>query len=395
MKLLDLFIFSISNLKRNKMRTILTVSGVVVGIGAIVFLVSLGFGLQNLVINEIASMESLTIIEVQPKKSDLNNEAVEEFKKIKGVKHVSPSYQVSGQTKLDHTKSDVSVFAIDPAYMKTEEIKVDVGKKLSSKNAKEIILSRSALKVFDIEEASSIIGKKVQLLIYLTKEGKQIKPKTDEQKPFLKVVGIIKGQKESVAYIPLDIISDLDSGDYTTIKVKTENREVLKEIKKKINEMGYGATSVKDTISEVNAIFRWVQVVLAAFGTIALFVASIGIFNTMTIALLERTHEIGVMKAIGATNKDIRRMFVFEAAQIGLWGGALGLFGGWLSGQGINLIANVLAKQFGGASQSLFFIPPWFSIMSVIFSLLVSLLAGIYPARRAGKLNPIEALRYE
>lgn len=396
MKLFDLFVFSIQNLKRNKMRTVLTISGVVIGIGAIVFLVSLGFGLQELVIRKIGSMESLTTIEVQPKKVKvLMKDAVDKFSKVKGVKYVSPSYQVSTQALLNGEKTDISVYGINPEYSKIEELDVDAGDNLTGRAENELVVSRAALKVFDLKEASSAIGKKIQLFIYIKKGTKLIKPTTAAQKPFLKIIGVTKEDKSSEGYVPISLIEKLGAEGYYTIKVKAKNREVMPGIKKEIMSMGYLATSVKDTISEIDSIFRWVKVVLGGFGTIALFVASIGIFNTMTISLLERTHEIGIMKAIGATNKDIRRMFVFEAAQIGLWGGLIGLFMGWLFGMGINMLINTLASQFQGSSQQIFSTPIWFAGMSIFFSLCVSLLAGVYPAKRAGKLNPIEALRYE
>ena len=377
------------------MRTVLTISGVVIGIGAIAFLVSLGFGLQQMVVDKIGSMETLTTIEVQPKKAQLNDAAVSKFSAIKGVKYVSPSYQVSAQVdSKDKKKNDISVYGINPAYQKAEEVKADVGKELTSAGNNQVIASKAAVQVADLTEAKSIVGKKIQLNIFINKNGKLLKPTTSAQKPLVEVVGITKVDR-SEAYVPIGLLKKLKLGNYYSIKVKAANREVLPQIKKQIQGMGFVANSTKDTIAEVGSIFKWVQMVLGGFGFIALFVASIGIFNTMTISLLERTHEIGVMKAVGATNKDIRRMFIFEAAQIGFWGGVFGVMAGWGLGLGLNVLVNVLAARFNGAAVSIFSTPVWFALLSIFFSLIVSLAAGIYPARRAGKLNPIEALRYE
>ncbi|RJQ33497.1 MAG: ABC transporter permease [Actinobacteria bacterium] len=398
MKFFDLVFFSVSNLKRNKMRTVLTISGVVIGIGTIVFLVSLGFGLQELVIKKIASLEALTIIDVAAGKSEaakLNQKSVDKFKEIKGVKYVSAIYSEPAEAYLGQSKSDLVLYGVNPEYISMEEtVKPDIGRNIEGK-AKEIIISRAALKVFDLKDAEQIIGKEIRVDINILKNGTITKANTPEQKQKFKVVGITKEDKNAYAYTPISNLEPLKIETFSNIKVKTENREILKDIKTKISSMGYTANSMKDTVGEVNKIFNIVKIVLGAFGTVALFVASIGIFNTMTISLLERTHEIGVMKAIGGTNKAITGMFIFEAAQIGLWGGVFGLSAGCAAGLLVNAFINYLAGRFGGAGQPIFSTPIWFALMAIFFSLLVSLLAGVYPALRAGKLSPIEALRYE
>lgn len=399
MKVLDLFLFSIANLTRNKLRTILTVAGVVVGISAIVFLVSLGFGLQSLVIRKIASMKELTQVQVDPKPptATITDEKVAKISKMKGVLWVSPSYYLSAQMYLSKQKIDVTLYGLNPKYLEAEDVKADVGKELSGPDAKEIIVSRTALKVFDLAEAKSIVGREANLKIFLKDKSGNINLKVSkkDQNQTVKIVGISKGIKEAAVYMPINNLKNLDIKNYDKMLVKTKNRDVLKNIKKDIAAMGFRATSIKDTIQQVDRIFMAVKVVLGLFGMIALFVASIGIFNTMTISLLERTHEIGIMKAIGATNKDVRRMFLIEAAQIGFWGGFFGLLTGWIMGYGVNYVVNVLAIKFQGQAESIFSTPFWFSAISIFFALMVSFMAGIYPARRAGKLNPLEAIRYE
>lgn len=399
MKFLDLVLFSVANLKRNKLRTVLTVAGVVIGIAAIVFLVSLGFGLQSLVIRKIASMKELTQVQVDPKppESRLTGDVVDKISKIEGVKWVSPSYYLSAQMFLNKQKIDVTLYGLDPKYLEAEDVKADVGKNLSNEGAKEIIVSRTALKVFDLAEAKSIIGRPATLKIFLKDKSGNINLKVGKRGQIqqVKVAGVSKGIKESAVYIPINNLKPLNIEDYDKLLVKTNNRDVLKDIKKQIAQMGFRATSIKDTITEVNKIFNAVKLVLGLFGMIALFVASIGIFNTMTISLLERTHEIGIMKAIGATNRDVRRMFLFEAAQIGFWGGFFGLITGWIAGYAVNYLVNILAVKFQGSAEAIFSTPFWFSSISIFFALMVSFIAGIYPARRAGKLNPLEAIRYE
>ena len=134
----------------------------------------------------------------------------------------------------------------------------------------------------------------------------------------------------------------------------------------------------------------------AAIGAIALFVAAVGIVNTMTISLLERTREIGIMKALGAKNKDVKKMFIYESWLLGLIGGGSGILVGWLFGKFFNFVIAFLFKLSGQQNSVELFIIPWkFASAVLCFALILALLSGLFPARRAAKLNPLDALRYE
>jgi putative ABC transport system permease protein len=133
----------------------------------------------------------------------------------------------------------------------------------------------------------------------------------------------------------------------------------------------------------------------SAVGSIALAVASLGIMNTMVMSILERTREIGIMKAIGGSDSDVRRIFLIEAAVIGVIGGIAGLMLGWAVGRIINFGANQYIVSQGGTAGNLFSIPAWLIGSAIAFSILVSLGAGAYPARRAARLDPIQALRHD
>ncbi|MBT4849458.1 ABC transporter permease [Candidatus Parcubacteria bacterium] len=154
-------------------------------------------------------------------------------------------------------------------------------------------------------------------------------------------------------------------------------------------------SSLSDTIEQANKIFGIVQLVLGLFGLIALIVSAIGMFNTMTITLLERINEIGIMRSIGVTKRDIRYLFLFESMVIGFLGGLSGVIIGFLGGELVNLFFNLLAKNFGGQTFDLFVSPSWFIIFIMVFSTLIGLVTGIYPSKQAASLNPLEALRYK
>jgi putative ABC transport system permease protein len=153
--------------------------------------------------------------------------------------------------------------------------------------------------------------------------------------------------------------------------------------------------SVSDALAGARNAFIIVDIVLGLIGSIALAVSSLGIVNTMVMSILERTREIGIMKAIGAGNRDIRRIFLLEATAIGLAGGVLGIVLGWAVGKTINFAANLYIQNQGGTPGTLFSLPVWLIAGAIGFSVLVSLLAGSYPASRAARLDPIQALRHD
>lgn len=398
MKISDVFALSLGNLKRNRMRSTLTILGVAIGIAAIVFLVSLGFGLQNLSIQKITSLEALTTITVSPgtnQQAKLNEESVSKFLNIGGVADVSVTYSVPSQIAFNGKNTDSIAYGVTPKLLDIEGIKVKEGKTFSGDEAKEVIISQSALKVFDVKDYSSVLGQELVVnFIVLDDEGNIKKIDDSLQSQKFKIVGLIDEEKNNV-YIPISHIKPLGIKFYNRAKVRVKERPDLSTVRSEIDAMGFTTISVKDTISQIDKIFLIVKIVLGAFGMIALLVASIGIFNTMTIALLERTHEIGIMKAIGGTDKDISRTFVAEVSMIGLFGGALGVTLGIVGGWGINWLVNSLAKAVGGEPNTLFYTPIEFIFIAIFFAFFVSMIAGLYPAKRASKLSPIEALRYE
>lgn len=154
-------------------------------------------------------------------------------------------------------------------------------------------------------------------------------------------------------------------------------------------------SSISDTVEQANKIFQVITTVLAVFGIVALVVSAIGMFNTMTITLLERTNEIGVMKSIGASNADIAKLFVTEAVIMGFLGSIAGVLLGFASSGLVNILFNVLATKMGGEVVDIFHTPVNFVIFVILFGSIIGLLTGLFPARRAGKLDPLDALRYK
>jgi putative ABC transport system permease protein len=185
------------------------------------------------------------------------------------------------------------------------------------------------------------------------------------------------------------------SDGYSSIYVRAKKIEELEPIKEKIEAMGFGIFSIADQLEEIKKGFIVLDTALGSIGAIALVVAALGIINTMVMSILERTREIGIMKAIGGSENEIKGIFFIEAGSIGLFGGIFGLALGWIVTRIANVVVNYYIARQGGPHVDLFYIPPWLILGALAFSILVSLLAGLYPAVRAARVDPVEALRHD
>ena len=180
---------------------------------------------------------------------------------------------------------------------------------------------------------------------------------------------------------------------YAKVKVECKSSDVMTAARDAISQKGFSVSSLSETVAEVNKLFSVVNIILGLFGIITLAVSAIGMFNTMTVALLERTTEIGIMRSIGASKMDILSMFIIESTLMGFCGGIAGIILGIASGQTVNLIVNIAAKYMGGKSLNLFAYPLWFLGFVLAFSIFIGFATGIGPAKRASSLDPLEALR--
>ena len=182
---------------------------------------------------------------------------------------------------------------------------------------------------------------------------------------------------------------------YATVSVRVKNPTQIQAVEDAVKKMGFNAFSMLDATRSLRKFFAIVDVFLGVFGSLALAVASIGIVNTLVMAILERRREIGIMKAIGASDVDVKKLFFAEAGVMGLVGGALGVALGWTIGRVINVGTNVYLKQQSMAPEQIWFVPWWLVGSAIAFAIVVSLLSGLYPASRAARLDPVQALRYE
>jgi len=237
-----------------------------------------------------------------------------------------------------------------------------------------------------------------------------------EQK--LKIVGIsdldpdsMRGAARARVFLPLKLAQELrvmqpsDVRDsmrgfskqpsYSTVSVRVKNPKNVEAVEQAIKKLGFNTFSILDATRSLRQFFAVLDLFLGIFGSLALAVASIGIVNTLVMAILERRREIGIMKAIGASDSDVKKLFFAEAGAMGLLGGVVGVMLGWAIGHVINLGTNIYLKRQALPPETFWSVPWWLVGAAIVFAFIVSLVSGLYPAARAARLDPVQALRYE
>jgi putative ABC transport system permease protein len=398
MNIFDLIGLSLRMFRTRPMRTLLTIFGVSLGIGAVLFLVSLGYGLQNTILDKITTSDSLLSINVDPGPSGLlpiNQEAIDKFSKIDNVTEVSPLFSIPSQVGLGDYTADCLVNGVNPSYFRYSGLNPSSGNFFVDENKPEAVISSAGAKMYNHDQ-SSIIGQEVSIILFVpdnSSESQEVK--IIERKEKYKIVGVIQDDNTNFVYLPLKSVADININSYANAKIRVSDSDSLEKVRSVITDMGFLASSLSDTVEQTKKIFKIVQIVLALFGLIALGVSAIGMFNTMTIALLERINEIGIMRSIGVSKRSIRALFVMESLIIGFLGGIFGVFIGYLAGMVSNFGLNILARAFGGQHMDIFYSPSWFVLIIIFFSTFIGLATGIYPSIKASRINPLDALRYK
>ena len=399
MKIIDTLSLSTRMFKTRPLRTSLTILGVGVGIGAVLFLVSLGYGLQNMILSQITTADSLLSLDVRPGSSEavsITTDDVKDIKNMSTVDEVSRAVNISSQISLGSLTSDSQVKAIDPSFFRLNGVVPKHGEKFTGSNEYKAVISTAAVKLFNMTP-EQILGKKVSPTLYMTEtteEGFQ-ETRVEKRDAKYEIIGVVESPNDSYMYIPRGTLSDLNINEFDMLKVKVTKDEVMEEVRQTIIGKGYLVSSLSETIERTEKIFNIIQIVLALFGLIALIVSAIGMFNTMTVSLLERINEIGIMRAIGITTRDIMKMFLLESVLMGFLGGLAGLAIGIAGAELANFGLNMLAKRFGGQAMDIFHQPAWFIIFIIAFSSIVGFITGIYPSVKAARINPLNALRYK
>jgi putative ABC transport system permease protein len=390
-----LVFFAWRNLVSKKLRTFLTMFGIIIGIGAIFFLLSFGIGLQHLVTQQVIGDRSIKAIDVTSPNSriiKLNTQAANRFTELGHVERVGRSYSFPGILRLNGAEKDMVTYGVDEAYQSLSSLNIVGGRHLENSDTNEVLVNRAAMAALGMKQDKDALGKTVNITVPLAGGDARVA----EIKREFRIVGVVDSGAGGELFLPIGIFDAAGVAAYSQIKVVADDTKSVPDLRKQIESQGFQTTSPIDTLGQINQIFKFFTLILASFGAIGMIVAVLGMFNTLTISLLERTKEIGLMMALGARTRDMRRLFIFEAVLLSMAGSIIGIGLAVLGGVGINVAMNSLAHRRGVTDSFDMFATPWWLISGMIlFMVMVGLAVVFFPARRAARINPIDALRRE
>lgn len=401
----DLFILGLNNLKRRKLRSWLTMIGIFIGIAAVVSLLSLGQGLKNYITEEFENLGTDKIIiqskSLGPPGSATNKKLILTSKDLKNIENINGVEKTAGIL----LKSDIVTFkdeskvvftlGIDDDYLSIFDnlgnFEVVEGRELNNRDKFNVVVGNNHAfgdiwdRNIQLRDTIKIQGKKFKVVGVRGKIGNPFDDNAiSMSKETLKEI-LELGDEESQIIAKIDVGFDIKE---VAEKIKEELRKSKKE---KEDQETFEVNTSEQLLDSFTNIFAVVQGVLVGIAAISLLVGGIGIMNTMYTSVLERTKEIGTMKAIGAKNSHILLLFLIESGLLGLVGGLIGI----LIGIGLAKLAEYFATIYIGtpllkASMSLYII-----FGALIFSFLIGAVSGIFPAMQASKLKPVDSLRYE
>ncbi len=444
---------ALSNLREMKLRTALTTLGVAVGIAALVAMVGFGQGIQSNITANFEKLDLFSALTVLPRgllasrlpsgsatrlrngeparenEPILDDEAVKALARIPGVLAAYPEVRFPAVVSFEGNEEFRFVQLIPARLSASKSIRLAEGKPFSREDEDSIIVSRSLLRSLQSKPGGSVLGRKVAVSSLaldfglLSQDGLgavlsgrkvPIKRETFE----FTLVGVMEsaafggpvpigsdvylpsGWASRIPRLPFTSIWDLFRArngrlGYSAVNVRLASPADVEPVKRKVREMGFSTFALVDQFNEIKNSFIYMNMILAAIGMVALFVAALGIVNTMVMSILERYSEIGIMKAVGASNRDVKRVFFFESGTIGFMGGLAGLALGLIVTSVINRVVNGILARQGVPPFEYFRFPLWLCLGALAFAVGVSLVSGIYPAWRASRVDPVVALRHE
>jgi len=426
----DMIDLSVKNLLAKKTRTYVTIGGVALGIAFTVFLVSIGFGLERLVLKNFSKLDQLRSIDAYSSISQnitINDETLVDLANINGVEEVLPIIATAGKVNLQGSETDIVAYGVERSYLNHSDLNLLQGeffanteiaqasavkgeadsltgesstsdkiKKvvIQQDNRQEAIVNSAFLDIFALNSADAI-GKTFEVTLIATQEISNEEVDLESYPVNYEITGVITNFEIPVIYIPIADVKKLGVTTYSQARILTFSQDRVSEIRQKVDILGYRTESILDTITQIEATFRNIRMVLTAVGMVALAVASFGMFNTLTVSLLERIREVGLLKVMGMKSVEIKDLFLTEAILLGLGGGFLGIFIGVASGSIVSTIISTVAMSRGYESIQVASIPVT-SILGILFvATFTGILTGLYPSRRATKISALNALRYE
>ena len=451
MKLTDSIELAARNLRESVLRNSLTTLGISVGVASLVAMLSLGIGLQQLASRRLQRSGLFDSIVVTSRRDlrgynreqeesgpapaespDLNETARLKIVNVAGVVEVYPDLRFITDVRFDGKPHLTMVAGLPFSSKDGDSFEGMQGSFFSSEDAHEVILQKTfaaelmgkptrgpeEINVADV--ARPLLGKQVEMR-YTEREGSVQDAgsySVISHEISLTIVGVtdldpdsMRGSARARLFIPQKLTEgmrpmqayDMRASNgvtsnepiYSNVVARVSGAGKVDAVEQAIKKLGFNTFSILDATKSMRRFFAILDLFLGIFGSLALTVASIGIINTLVMAILERRREIGIMKAVGASDADVRGLFFAEAGAMGLLGGVCGTALGWIIGRAINFGTNIYLRRQGFPPEHIWAVPIWLVAGALGFSFLVSLLSGLYPASRAARLDPVQALRYE
>jgi len=454
MKAVDLAEMAARNLREALLRNTLTTLGIAVGVASLVAMLSLGVGLQQLVSKRLSRSGLFDTVFVTPRQNlrafgppvrppggrpeefrPLDEAARHEIEQISGVVESYPEIRFTAATVYDGATHFALIGGLPASARARDAFEGMLGTFFSGVQAEEAILQMEFAQELvekNKAEPAALLGKQI-VLRYAEREkldanrtpGEEADPGTNTGLGFsiiprekkLHIVGIVESQPGSMGFnptsiwVPLQFAQDLNvfrgmdvrnvvgspnaASSYSNLTVRVAAPAKVPAVEEAIKQMGFVTFSLFDAARNLRRFFAILDLFLGIFGSLALAVASLGILNTLVMAILERRREIGILKALGAADRDVRQLFFAEAGAMGFVGGALGVLIGWGIGRAINFGTTLYLRRQQIPAENVWSVPWWLVLGAIGFAVAVSLVSGLYPAARAARLDPVQALRYE
>ncbi len=456
MKLYDSVELAARNLRESILRNALTTLGIAVGVASLVAMLSLGVGLQQMASRRLRSSGLFDTVVVTSRRDmrafnreqenngpapaespDLDETARLRIEKLPDVLEAYPELRFITDFRYKD-KSHLSMVAgLAFSGKGGDSFEGMQGRFFSSEDAHEVVLQKSfaaellgrarsqgqgpdVISVADV--AAPLLGQQL-VMQYAERSASANSPDAASYSVIshelpLTIVGVtdldpdsMRGQARARLFLPEKLIESLhpmqayetrdatratsNEPTYGTVIARVSGAGKVSSVEEAIKKLGFNTFSILDATKSLQRFFKILDMFLFIFGSLALTVASIGIVNTLVMAVLERRREIGIMKAIGASDRDVKGLFFAEAGAMGLFGGTLGVILGWGIGQVISVGTNIYLRNQGFPPEHLWAVTWWLVLFALLVAFVISLLAGLYPASRAAKLDPVQALRYE
>jgi putative ABC transport system permease protein len=455
MKTHDVVELAARNLRESVLRNSLTTVGIAVGVASLVAMLSLGIGLQQLANRRLTRSGLFNTIYVMPRDVDrgpgrrnqpntparpLDDAAIADIGRVAHVAEVNPEMRFMAEARYGDKSRFIMVAALPPSARDREAFDGMTGKFFSGPDAEEVILESDFAKDL-APDPKALVGK--EIVLQYAERGGSPQPKGSAAAPSnsdesntvgeliasgfsvnrrekaLRVVGIVEHEPgagfgamaRGRVFVPTALANKMNvmlgsdlremvrtsyrGRAYVALAVRVDKPSQVEPAEDAIKNMGFSTFSLLDATRSLRRFFTILDMFLGIFGSLALAVALLGIVNTLVMAILERRREIGIMKAIGAGDGDIKALFFAEAGVMGFLGGLAGVTLGWAIGRAINAGTNIYLKRMDMTPETFWSVPWWLVAAALAFAVVVSLGSGIYPASRAAKLDPVQALRYE